>query len=76
MAQELVGDDFNHADRCNEYLMGLTRRTHRRLMHHAAHPSAAKKFNPHQLKSARRLLRNILEHPDDIMGNIRQYVNY
>jgi len=55
--------------------MGLTRRTHRRLMHHAAHPSAAKKFNPHQLKSARRLLRNILEHPGDIMGNIRQYVN-
>jgi len=44
-------------------------------MHHAVHPSAAKKFNPHQLKSARRLLRNILEHPDDIMGNIRQYVN-
>ena len=56
--------------------MGPTRRTHRRLMHHAAHPSAAKKFHPHQLKSARRLLRNILDHPDDIMGNIRQYVNY
>ncbi|KAF8954906.1 cytochrome P450 [Flammula alnicola] len=67
MVTELMGWDFNFG--FMDY--GDRWRRHRRLMHHSFHPSAARKFLPHELKSARSLVRRLLDDPDDLLGNLR-----
>ncbi|PPQ67743.1 hypothetical protein CVT26_007030 [Gymnopilus dilepis] len=68
MVVELMGWDFNFG--FMDY--ASPRRTHRRLMHDSFHPTAAKQFRPQELKSARNLVRRLLDDPSDIMGEFRQ----
>ncbi|KAG5636534.1 hypothetical protein H0H81_007701 [Sphagnurus paluster] len=44
----------------------------RRLMHHDFQQQAVMQYHPHQLKATHRLLRRLLDDPDDILGHIRQ----
>ncbi|PPQ93761.1 hypothetical protein CVT25_008141 [Psilocybe cyanescens] len=67
MVNELMGWDFNFG--FMDY--GDRWRRSRRLMHNAFHPSAAKKYRPHELKSARTFLRRLLDDSNDIMGDLR-----
>ncbi|KAG6908817.1 hypothetical protein DXG01_003170 [Tephrocybe rancida] len=47
-------------------------RHHRRLLHQEFHPSAAMRFQPHELKATHNLLRRFLDAPDsDLMENLR-----
>ncbi|KAG6895072.1 hypothetical protein C0993_010209, partial [Termitomyces sp. T159_Od127] len=47
-------------------------RQHRRLMHQEFNVTAAISFRPYQLQAAHRLLRALLDSPDDLDGNLRQ----
>ncbi|KIM42409.1 hypothetical protein M413DRAFT_18664 [Hebeloma cylindrosporum] len=67
MVNELMGWDWNFG------FMDYGARSHRKIMHHSFHPSAAKQFLPHELKAARRLLRHILEEPVDLLSNLRHF---
>ena len=51
------------------------RRNHRRVMHQAFHPAAALRYRPLELKATYRLLRGMLEEPDNLFGNLRQYAS-
>ncbi|KAF8908618.1 cytochrome P450 [Gymnopilus junonius] len=66
MVVELMGWDFNFG------FMDYGERTHRRLMHDSFHPSAAKRFRPQELRSARDFLRRLLDDQSDMMGELRQ----
>lgn len=52
------------------------RRRHRRLIHDSFHPAAALRFRPFSIKATRNLLNRFLDVPGDVLGNLRQYVNY
>jgi len=67
MMNELMGWNFNFGFMA----YGDRWRKHRRLMHQSFHPTAAKEFHPHELKAAHNLLRRFLDHPEDVMGNLR-----
>ncbi|KAG6902124.1 hypothetical protein C0995_004070 [Termitomyces sp. Mi166 len=49
-----------------------SRRHTRRIMHRELHPSAVARFQPHELKASRGLLRRLLMSSDDLMGELRQ----
>ncbi|KAJ3486355.1 hypothetical protein NLJ89_g11818 [Agrocybe chaxingu] len=68
MINELMGWNFNFG--FMQY--GERWRRHRRLMHHAFHPSAALRFRPHTMRAARNLLNSFLDNPNDVLGNLRQ----
>ncbi|TFK33961.1 cytochrome P450 [Crucibulum laeve] len=67
MLNELMGWDFDFG--FMDY--GDRWRQHRKLMHQAFHPSAAEQFRPHEMKSARRLMRRLYTKSEDIIGNLR-----
>ncbi|PFH47986.1 hypothetical protein AMATHDRAFT_6246 [Amanita thiersii Skay4041] len=67
MINELMGWDFDFA--FQDY--GERWRAQRKLMHHSFHPTAARNFRPHSLKSAHTFLRRMLTRPDDTLENLR-----
>ncbi|RDB18406.1 hypothetical protein Hypma_000372 [Hypsizygus marmoreus] len=46
-------------------------RQHRRLMHQTFHPTAALRFQPYERKATHRLLRRLLEEPDNLISHLR-----
>ncbi|KAF9457689.1 cytochrome P450 [Collybia nuda] len=67
MINELMGWSFNFGFMA----YGDHWRFHRRLMHQAFHPAAAKRFRPHEIKATHGLLRRMLEEPHNLIGNLR-----
>lgn len=43
-------------------------------MHQAFQPAAAARFHPLELKATHGLLRQLLDEPNNLMGQLRQYV--
>ncbi|TFK33958.1 cytochrome P450 [Crucibulum laeve] len=78
MVNELMGWNFNFGfmpydlETSNRFKSFSSKRKHRRLMHQTFHPTAARKFRPHEIKATHGLLRRLLESPDDLIGNLRQ----
>ncbi|KAF8884004.1 cytochrome P450 [Infundibulicybe gibba] len=67
MINELMGWDFNFP--CMPY--GDRWRQHRRIMHQAFHPTAARRFHPHEIRATHNLLRRLLDDPNDYMVHLR-----
>ncbi|KAF8815161.1 cytochrome P450 [Phlegmacium glaucopus] len=69
MVRELMGFEFSFAFK--DY--GDVWRTQRRLMHQEFNSKASLRFYPYQLEATRKMLRRLLDDPDDFFGNVRLY---
>ncbi|KAF8992236.1 cytochrome P450 [Cyathus striatus] len=71
MINEMMGWDFGFG--FMKY--GESWRHHRKIAHHAFHPTAIKQYRPHELRAAHGLLRRlaVLSDPNGAINEIRQY---
>ncbi|KAF8815155.1 cytochrome P450 [Phlegmacium glaucopus] len=69
MVRELMGFEFSFAFK--DY--GDVWRTQRKLMHQEFNSKASLRFYPYQIEATRKLLRRLLDDPDDFFGNVRLY---